>query len=197
MKLFFFSLLLFLSTPLSAKVESGKLSPDFTLGNEMGEKIKLADQRGKLVVLEWYNKDCPFVKKHYDSNNMQNLQKKWTNKGVAWFTIISSAKGKQGHLTEGEAALNKVASGSLATSILLDPSGNVGQMYGAKTTPHMYVLDQKGILIYQGAIDDSPGWEVEEIKTAKNHVDDVLGKLINGEKVKPASTQAYGCAVKY
>lgn len=182
---------------LSAKVESGKLAPNFSLVNEEGKNIELAKYLGKTVVLEWYNKDCPFVKKHYGSNNMQKLQAKWTQKDIVWLSIISSAKGKQGFMTNSEALVNKMASGSNATSILLDVEGKVGQIYGAKTTPHMYIINKKGQLLYQGAIDDNSSYDPAVIPNSKNHVDEILVKLDRGQAVKPGRTDSYGCGVKY
>ncbi|TNF31695.1 MAG: redoxin domain-containing protein [Deltaproteobacteria bacterium] len=180
-----------------AAVESGEKAPNFSLKNEEGKSIDLSDYKGKTVVLEWYNKDCPFVKKHYESKNMQNLQSKWTGKDVVWLSIISSAEGKQGYLTESEAKANKKSSGSGATAVLLDPSGKVGKMYDAKTTPHMYVISKTGELLYQGAIDSNSSYDPSVIPSSKNYVDEVLSKLASGEKVKPGRTQAYGCSVKY
>ena len=188
----FFSLM-----SLQAAVENGAKAPDFTLVNELGKEVKLSDYKGKTVVLEWYNKDCPFVRKHYESNNMQKLQKKWTDKDVVWLSIISSAEGKQGYLTQDEAKADKKSSGSSATSILLDPKGNVGKMYDAKTTPHMYVIAKTGELLYQGAIDSNSSYDPAVIPKSKNYVDEVLAKVSSGKNVKPASTKAYGCSVKY
>jgi len=181
----------------NASVESGAKAPNFTLVNENGKKVSLEDYKGKTVVLEWYNKDCPFVKKHYESKNMQKLQKKWTEKGIVWLSVISSAEGKQGYLTKEEAKKNKASSGSAASSVLLDPSGKVGKMYDAKTTPHMYVISKSGDLLYQGAIDSNSSYDPAVIPDSKNYVDEVLVKLSANQKVKPGSTKAYGCSVKY
>ena len=188
---------LFLTFTLQARVESGTKAPDFTLANEWGMKVSLSDHRGKIVVLEWYNKDCPFVRKHYDSKNMQKLQQKWTAKGVVWFSIISSAEGKQGYLTQKQAQENKKASGSAATAVLLDSSGQVGKLYDAKTTPHMYIVNKKGVLLYQGAIDSNSSYDPAVIPESVNYVDEVLAKMISGKKVVAGSTAAYGCSVKY
>jgi peroxiredoxin len=190
-------LLTFSLLSVQASVENGAKAPNFTLVNELGKEVKLSDYKGKTVVLEWYNKDCPFVRKHYESNNMQKLQKKWTDKDVVWLSIISSAEGKQGYLTQDEAKADKKSSGSSATSILLDPKGNVGKMYDAKTTPHMYVIAKTGELLYQGAIDSNSSYDPAVIPQSKNYVDEVLIKLSSGKKVKPGSTKAYGCSVKY
>lgn len=182
---------------VNASVENGAKAPNFSLVNENGKKVSLEDYKGKTVVLEWYNKDCPFVKKHYESKNMQKLQKKWTDKGVVWLSVISSAEGKQGYLTKEEAKKNKASSSSAASAILLDPSGKVGKMYDAKTTPHMYVISKTGELLYQGAIDSNSSYDPAVIPDSKNYVDEVLVKLSANQKVKPGSTKAYGCSVKY
>ena len=178
-------------------VENSKLAPNFTLINEEGKSVELYKNRGKTVVLEWYNRGCPFVKKHYGSQNMQKLQDKWTKKGVIWLSIISSAKGKQGFLTQSEALVNKTTSGSLATSILLDKEGKVGKMYGAKTTPHMFIINKKGILVYQGAIDSNDSYDPAVIPESKNYVDQVLTNLYEKKKFKHFKVPAYGCGVKY
>lgn len=197
MKVLLLSFLLMGFSTVQAAVESGEKAPNFSLKNEEGKSVDLSDYKGKTVVLEWYNKDCPFVKKHYESKNMQNLQSKWTGKDIVWLTIISSSEGKQGHLTESEAKTNKKSSGSAATAVLLDPSGKVGKLYDAKTTPHMYVISKTGELLYQGAIDSNSSYDPAVIPSSKNYVDEVLTKLASGEKVNPGRTQAYGCSVKY
>lgn len=180
-----------------ASVENGKAAPGFTLNNESGKATSLDQYKGKVVVLEWYNKDCPFVRKHYESKNMQKLQQKWTGKDVVWLSIISSAKGKQGYLTESEALVNKTTSGSGANHILLDPNGKVGQMYGAKTTPHMYIINKDGKLIYQGAIDSNSSPDPSVIPDSRNYVDEMLTKVSLGKEIKVMKTPAYGCGVKY
>lgn len=178
-------------------VETGSQAPSFKLEGVSGKPVSLADYKGKIVVLEWLNHGCPFVRKHYDSQNMQSLQRKYTKEGVVWLSVISSAKGKQGHVTPGEGLAEKTKNQSVATDILLDPKGTVGQLYGAKTTPHMYVIAKDGTLVYQGAIDDKPDTEKESIKGARNYVAEALDALMAGKKVKVASTKAYGCSVKY
>lgn len=170
---------------------------NFTLKNQYNTDISLADFKGKTVVLEWLNHGCPFVRKHYDSKNMQNLQDKWTAKGIIWLSIISSAPGKQGHVTPQEAYREAHAYKSRATHILLDPEGKVGKMYEAKTTPHMYVINAEGKRIYEGAIDSIPDTNQASIAKAQNFVDEALTRLTAGQKVKTAKTKAYGCSVKY
>lgn len=192
----FFALLTLLSLSAFA-VESGKPAPNFTLSSASGKTINLADYKDKVVVLEWLNHGCPFVRKHYDSNNMQSLQKSWTDKGVVWFSVVSSAPGKQGHVDAAGAQKEQAQYKSAATEILLDPKGDVGRVYEAKTTPHMFVIN-KGILTYQGAIDDKASTDQADIKGARNYVNDALGAVVNGQKMKFAeTTKAYGCGVKY
>lgn len=180
-------------------IETGKPAPDFTLksaGTKDGE-IKLSDFKGKVVVLEWLNHGCPFVRKHYDSGNMQSLQKKYVSQNVIWFSVISSAPGKQGYVDSQGARKEMVDNKSSATNILLDPTGKVGMMYGAKTTPHMYVINKEGTLVYQGAIDDRPDTDKESVKGAKNYVSEALDLTLAGKPVAQATTKSYGCAVKY
>lgn len=172
-------------------------APAFTLTDSNGTQHSLADFKGKVVVLEWFNHGCPFVKKHYAKGNMQALQKTYTDKGVVWLAICSSAEGKQGYDTaEGH---NKTAKdkGTNATAILIDADGKVGKAYGAKTTPHMYVIDAEGQLVYQGAIDDKRSTSPDDIPGAKNYVAAALDALLAGEGVEVASTVPYGCSVKY
>lgn len=178
---------------------TGEAAPDFTLPglNPKMKEIKLSDFKGKIVVLEWLNHGCPFVRKHYDSGNMQSLQTKYTGQNVIWLSIISSAPGKQGHVDEKGALKDKMDNKSGATDILLDPAGKVGQLYGAKTTPHMYIIDKTGTLVYQGAIDDQPDTEKSSIPAAKNYVVSALNEIMAGKKVSAHTTKSYGCSVKY
>lgn len=178
---------------------TGEMAPDFTLSgtNPKMKEIKLSDFKGKLVVLEWLNHGCPFVRKHYDSGNMQGLQKKYTEKNVIWLSIISSAEGKQGHVDTAGSIKDKNDNKSSATDILLDPTGKVGQLYGAKTTPHMYIIDKDGKLAYQGAIDDKADMDKASIPSAKNYVAVALDELMSGKKVTAHTTKSYGCGVKY
>lgn len=185
------------AAPATATAEIGKPAPAFTAVDADGKQRSLAEFAGKLVVLEWTNKDCPFVKKHYNSGNMQALQKDITGKGGVWLTVLSSAPGKQGHLEGPEAKAQMAGIGGAQTAYLLDPSGTIGKAYGAKTTPHMYVIDAKGTLVYAGAIDDNPSANPEDVKTAKNHVRAAVDELFAGKGVTLASSQPYGCSVKY
>jgi peroxiredoxin len=172
-------------------------APAFTLTDTNGTEHSLSDFEGKVVVLEWFNHGCPFVKKFYDKGNMQDLQKTYTDKGVVWLAIISSAEGKQGYdSAEGH---NKTAKekGTNATAILIDADGKVGKAYDAKTTPHMYVIDTEGNLVYQGAIDDKRSTNPADIPDSKNYVAAALDSVLAGEAVEVSTTTAYGCGVKY
>jgi peroxiredoxin len=181
-----------------AEVKTGAPAPEFgPIQTTAKNPASLSDYRGKIVVLEWLNHGCPFVKKHYQSGNMQALQKKLTESGVVWLSVVSSAPGKQGHVDAGGALREKAQHNSEASEILLDPEGKVGKLYGAKTTPHMYVIDPQGTLVYQGAIDDRPGTDQAEIKGARNYVAQAVEELKQNKKVSVASTKPYGCAVKY
>lgn len=183
-------------TSLSAfAVATGEQAPDFTLSGT--KEVKLSDLKGKVVVLEWMNHGCPFVRKHYDSGNMQALQKKYTSQGIVWLSIISSAPGKQGHVDAKGAALDKEKNKSFATEVLLDPTGKVGNLYGAKTTPHMFVIDKTGKLAYQGAIDDHADADKESIPASKNFVAAALDEVMSGKPVTRHTTKSYGCSVKY
>lgn len=175
----------------------GSPAPAFTLTDTNGKQRKLADFKGKYVVLEWVNFGCPFVKKHYESGNMQSTQKKAVDKGAVWLSVCSSAEGKQGHMAAAdwneEIADRKLAS----TAVLLDESGAVGKTYGAKTTPHMYIINPAGVLIYKGAIDDKPSTNKGDIPGARNYVLAALDEAMAGKPVSMASTRSYGCSVKY
>lgn len=181
----------------SEKAEIGKQAPDFTLVDVNGKTHKLSDYKGKFVVLEWINLDCPFVKKHYDSENMQKLQKKYTEKGVIWLAICSSAPGKEGHFTADEIKKRLEKHKANLTAYLIDESGNVGRLYSAKTTPHMYIIDKDGKLIYAGAIDSIRSTDKADIAKAENFVDKALSEALAGKEVTTKTTQPYGCSVKY
>ena len=175
----------------------GKAAPAFTLTDTMGQKRSLSDFAGKAVVLEWLNHDCPFVRKHYGSGNMQALQTKETAAGVVWLSVVSSATGKEGNYSPEKLNELTAAKGAKPTAVLLDPDGTAGRAYGAKTTPHMFVIDGKGMLVYAGAIDDKPSTDPADVKTARNYVAAALDELRAGKPVSVASTTAYGCGVKY
>ncbi|MFB6248683.1 MAG: thioredoxin family protein [Salinibacter sp.] len=175
----------------------GEPAPNFTLPDTDGDKHTLADYKGKYVVLEWLNFECPFVGKHYGSGNMQKLQETYTDKGVVWLSIVSSAKGRQGYYPPQEMKAQKKKHNGNMTAILMDPSGKVGKMYGAKVTPHMYVINPEGELIYKGGIDNKPTTDEADIKGAKNYVRNALTQAMNGKEVSPKTAQPYGCTVKY
>jgi peroxiredoxin len=180
-----------------AEVIVGKVAPDFTLMDTHGKMRKLSDFKDKYIVLEWLNSDCPFVKAHYNSGVMQALQQKYTSKGCAWLSIVSSALGKQGNYSPAELNKKMTAWKSSQTAVLLDSDGKVGKLYGAKTTPHMFVINPQGILIYEGAIDDRPSTDKKDAMNAKNYVEAALDEAMQGKPVTTSHTQPYGCSVKY
>jgi len=183
--------------PALADAVVGQPAPTFTLPDSNGKTHALAEYAGKVVVIEWWNHECPFVGKHYGSGNMQKLQREWTAKGVVWLTVSSSGPGKQGHVDGPKAAaLMKEKSGG-PTAVLLDPEGKVGRAYGAKTTPHMFVIDAKGRLVYAGGIDDKPSTDRADVATAKNYVAAALGEILAGRPVSTPTSPPYGCGVKY
>jgi peroxiredoxin len=180
-----------------AGVEVGQPAPDFSLPDTNGQNHQLSQYKGKWVVLEWYQPDCPFVRKHYGSGNMQALQKEFTAKGVVWLSIDSSAPGEEGNYPANK--LNEIASsqGVARTALLLDPDGKVGHAYGAKTTPDMYIINPEGKLVYEGAIDSKPTTAIADLKTATNYVKVALDDSMTGKSVPQTVTRPYGCSVKY
>ena len=183
--------------PAETSAAINKPAPSFTLIGADGKKYSLSDFAGKWVVLEWVNFDCPFVKKPYGSKNMQNLQKEFVAKNVVWLTICSSAPEKQGNY-QGDALAGKIKEAGLnSIAYLADADGKVGKSYGAKTTPHMFVVDPKGVLVYAGAIDDKPSTKPEDIESAVNFVKAALNSGMKGEVILVSSTPSYGCSVKY
>lgn len=182
---------------VSAAPAIGQPAPDFAATDSNGKTVKLSDYRGKVVVLEWTNHQCPYVGKHYGSGNMQAVQKDATAQGVVWLTIISSAKGEQGYVEP--AAANQLTSNRAASpsAVLIDPTGKIGQAYGAKTTPHMYIIDKSGNLVYMGGIDDKPTSNPADIPSSKNYVKAALGEMAAGKPVSEPVTRAYGCTIKY
>jgi alkyl hydroperoxide reductase subunit AhpC len=199
MRAFATLLFMMMSVPMAALAspEIGKPAPDFSAKTISGEVFSLKEQKGHLTVLEWTNHECPFVKKHYDSGNMQALQMAYTQKGVRWVRINSSAEGKQGHLTPEQAKDIIVEQKVAATDTVLDADGKVGKLYEAKTTPHMFIVDAKGKLAYMGAIDSIRSPNPADIEKATPYVADALDALLEGKPVETASTQPYGCGVKY
>lgn len=178
-------------------VEVGKPAPDFLVKNIQDRTESLSQYKGKIVVLEWNNPGCPFVHKHYDTRNMQNLQQYAYSKGVVWLTINSSAKNKEGNLDEAGAKSYIVDNKGQALSYILDPSGTLGHLYGAKATPHMFVIDPNSILVYEGAIDDKPTPDKADLAGAHNYVKAAIDELLAGKQVSVPQTRAYGCSVKY
>ena len=175
----------------------GAPAPGFTLTDSNGKTHSLDDFKGKYVVLEWFNPGCPFVLKHYKSENMQKLQKEFTGKEVVWLTIDSSARGQQGSLSPAEANQQMSDWKMNPTALLLDGDGKVGHEYGATNTPHMYVINPKGELIYTGAIDDKPTANPDDIESANNYVKAALDEAMAGKAVATPTSKAYGCSIKY
>lgn len=175
----------------------GAAAPAFSVKDTQGKARTLGEFKGKYVVLEWHNQGCPFVKKHYDTGNMQQLQKQVTGEGAVWLTVISSAPDKQGHVSPAEADAYVKEQSAAPTAVLLDEDGTVGREYGAKTTPHMFVIDDKGVLVYAGAIDDKPSADKDDVKGASNYVLAAFHEAKAGKPVATPSTAPYGCSVKY
>ena len=190
-------LLIMISNLAAANAVIGGLAPSFSLSNSKGETVSLADFKGDTVILEWTNHDCPFVRKHYDSSNMQNLQKKYVDQGVIWLSIISSAEGKQGHVSGEKADQLTLSRNATPTHVLLDEEGTVGKLYGAKTTPHMYIINSEGTLLYNGAIDSIRSANPNDITSATNYVDLAMAELAQGKPLSKPLTRPYGCSVKY
>lgn len=179
------------------QAEVGEPAPNFTLKAADGEEHSLSDYEGQYVVLEWLNFGCPFVGKHYGSGNMQQLQKTYTDEGVTWLSIVSSAPGEQGYYPPDEMVEQKKKHNGNMTAILMDPDGEVGKTYGATVTPHMYVISPEGELLYRGGIDDKPTTDEADIEGATNYVRMALDAAMNGEEVSPKRAEPYGCTIKY
>lgn len=189
-----------LTRPLPAEAAAAKVgeaAPAFTVTSTSGAAVSLADYKGKLVILEWTNHDCPYVRKHYDTGNMQALQRETTGAGVVWLTVISSAPGEQGFVKPAQADDLTTSRKAAPTAVLLDSKGEVGKMYGATNTPHMYLVDKAGVLAYAGAIDDKPTTRRGDVPGANNYVRAALQSVNAGQPVKTPVTRAYGCTVKY
>jgi len=180
-----------------AAVAPGQAAPEFSLLDINGKVQKLSDYRGKYVVLEWFNSECPFVQKHYESGNMQALQTRYTQKGVVWLGINSTSPRHSNYRDPARSQAILRQWKSAPTAFALDPDGKVGKQYGARTTPHMYVIDPKGILVYVGGIDDMPSTSQRDIPTAKNLVAAALDESLGGKPVGTPSAMPYGCSVKY
>jgi peroxiredoxin len=185
------------AAPIPDSPPVGQPAPTFTVTDLKGKSHSLDAYRGKWVVLEWYNHDCPYTKKHYKSDNMQSLQRSYTQKGVVWFSILSSAPGKQGYRSAAEAD-EEVAEKKVAASFVVrDTAGVLGRQYGARTTPHLFVIDPQGVLRYAGAIDDKPTARPGDVESAKNYLKAALDAGLAGQPIAVATTQPYGCDVKY
>jgi len=177
--------------------EIGKAAPAFSGKNVKGETVSLSDFAGKVVVLEWINLSCPFVRKHYDSGNMQKLQTSAAGKGVTWITISSSAEGKQGYCDPAKMTECIKTEGIKSAQVLLDHSGTIGKAYDAKVTPHMFIIQKDGTLAYDGAIDSKPGTDKADVATAEPFFADALEAVLAGKPVENAKNKPYGCGVKY
>jgi peroxiredoxin len=191
------SMAAFAPTAAPAAAVVGQGAPAFTLTDSNGQTRSLSDFKGKIVVLEWWNYQCPFVGKHYGGGNMQKLQKTWTGRDVVWLTVSSSAPGKQGYVDGAKANELMKEKGGAPTAILLDHDGTVGRAYGARTTPHMFVIDKKGTLVYEGGIDDKPSTDIADLATATNYVQAALEEVSAGRPVSTPTSEPYGCSVKY
>ena len=189
--------LLLVATCTAWAVRVGEAAPEFTGTDSHGQTHKLSDYRGKYVVLEWTNNGCPYTRKHYDSGNMQALQKEWTAKGVVWLTVLSSHPGAQGYMTAPQENAYITRVHAAPTLAILDPSGAIGHEYDAKTTPDMYVIDPSGKLIYAGAIDNKPTTDTADVKDATNYVSAALKQAMAGQAIAVSYTRPYGCSVKY
>jgi peroxiredoxin len=191
------ALLLCAVPPLLSAARVGEAAPEFAGTASNGKTFHLSDYRGKFVVLEWHNNGCPYVGKQYNSGNMQRLQKQWTGQGVAWFTILSSAPGRQGYVTAIEENDYLAKMQAAPTAALLDPSGVIGHLYDAKTSPQMIVISPQGIVIYDGAIDNKPTTDLHDVPGAINYVNLALEQAMAGKPVETPATRPYGCSVKY
>lgn len=182
---------------VAAKPEVGQPAPAFSVADTTGKTWSLADLAGKGLILEWTNHDCPYVQKHYGSGNMQALQQEARDAGYVWLSVISSAPGKQGHVSAAEADELTEGRGAAPTAVLLDVDGAMGRAYGAKTTPHMFVIDGAGTLVYMGGIDDRATTDPADVEGAENYVRLALADLAAGKAVSNPATRPYGCSVKY
>lgn len=175
----------------------GEAAPDFQAVDTYEREHSLSQYRGEWVVLEWLNHKCPFVRKHYDNNVMQALQKKYAEQGVIWLSIVSSAPGKQGHFTNARANALTEDKGAAPHAVLIDAPGTIGRMYHARTTPHMFAIDPEGRIVYMGGIDDKPGTRAADLEGARPHVDIALQEAMAGKPVSVPTSRPYGCTVKY
>jgi peroxiredoxin len=191
------AVVLLVSTGFVFAAKVGAPAPAFTGTSIVAQDISLAQYQGKYVVLQWHNKDCPYVRAHYDSGNMQKLQKEWTGKGIIWLTIISSAARKQGHVDAKGAEADVLDTGAAPTATILDPAGTIGRAYRAQTTPHMFVIDPQGTLIYDGAIDNRATTSKANVGGSINYVSLALTEAMVGKPLSHPTSRPYGCTVKY
>jgi peroxiredoxin len=194
---FVFIGMLFTASFSFAAAVVGQASPEFTLTDTSGKTVRLSDFKGKHVVLEWNNPGCPFVRKHYNTANMQTLQKEAAGKGVVWLAVNSTEKTHTDYMTPQALAKWMAEQKATPTATLMDESGDVGKAYGARTTPHMYVVNPQGVLVYAGGIDSVPSANVDDIKTATNYVRQTMNEVLAGKPVSSPTTRPYGCSVKY
>jgi len=193
----FYSLLIVTICRAEAEAVVGQAAPAFTLNDLDGKAVSLASYAGKIVVLEWTNIDCPFVRKHYGSGNIPKLQAAYTAKGVIWLSVNSSAPGKEGNYPAAQIEARRAGWKAASTDYLTDANGKVGRLYGAKTTPDFFIVDPSGVLRYSGAVDSIPSPDPSDIPQAESYVAEALDALLSGQTVKTASTTPYGCSVKY
>lgn len=187
-----------IATPASAPAATtGTAAPQFTGTDANGRTHQLSQYAGKIVVLEWTNNECPYVRKHYGSGNMQRLQSEATAQGVVWLSVVSSAPGKEGYVTAEQARELTTSRGAHPTAVLLDPAGVIGRAYSAKTSPHMFVIDAQQRIVYQGAIDDKPTTDPASLNGARNYVREAIADLRSGKPIEVSETTSYGCSVKY
>ena len=191
------SLLAFAATASQAAPAVGQPAPDFSLKDLSGKTVRLSDYRGKHVVLEWTNPGCPYVQKHYDSGNMPAVQKEATGKGVVWLAINSTEKDSGDYLEPARLSAWQKERKSQPTALLMDEQGTAGMAYGARTTPHMYIVNPQGQLVYAGGIDSIPSSNPDDIKTAVNYVRQGLNESLAGKPISAATTRPYGCSIKY
>ena len=175
----------------------GSAAPDFSAADSKGKTHSLSQYKGKYVVLEWFNPECPFVKKHYGSSNMQKLQEEFTGKGVVWLSVDSSAPGTEGNITPEQAEKKISEWKTRSTALLLDQDGKVGRAYGAKNTPHMFVINPEGKIVYEGAIDNKATPNPSDIPSSTNYVKVALDEAMAGKPVSNPNTKPYGCSIKY
>ena len=198
-KLFFTAVIAFVAGGLYASdvPPVGSAAPEFSLPDAKGQPHSLADYKGKYVVLEWFNPECPFVKKHYGGGNMQKLQEQYTGKGVVWLTIDSNAPGTEGNLSPEQAEKVANAWKTKQTALLLDPDGKAGRAYGAKNTPNMVIINPEGKIVYEGAIDSKASPNPADIPSSTNYVKVALDESLSGKPISNPTTKPYGCSVKY